>query len=146
MHRSHVGQRLLDHPVPDVWPVISSALMMSPTPAAISVESVRENRARVTEDDLADLHRDLELDPVPELSALLGAELRIPKIPPAEDGETMYQLPRRKSENLTTQAVRSEVAAELREDVHEDRDEEHEHPDQNEVAKIRPSSDRSSRP
>ena len=33
--------------LPEVWPVISSAWMMS-TPAATSVESVREKRAIVT--------------------------------------------------------------------------------------------------
>ena len=118
--------------LPDVWPVISSALMMS-TPAAISGERAREARQGHLEDYLADLHRDLELD-----------RSQTPRLAPCASPSGSRSRQRRGSgrrcrscragspENLDDPGSEWSIVAELREDVHEDGDEEHQHPDQDE--------------
>ena len=107
--------------------------MMS-TPAATSVESVREKRAIVTLRTTSpifigslSLIRSQRWRPVSRLLVL-----RIPKMVAIRTGKTMYQSFRRNPSRHDVLGQRRQLAAELLEDVHEDRDEEHQHPAEDE--------------
>ena len=71
--RPNVGERFLDHPVAGRLTGDLERLDDVDARGDEGRERPREARHRHLEDDVADLHRHLELDPVPELAALLRA-------------------------------------------------------------------------
>src|SRR4029079_7127457 len=92
-------------------------------------ERAREARHPDLEDDLADPDRRLYADAVPDPRALLGlfeAQHGPDAEPNAREDDVPVALQEVRHPDHDLRELR-EVAAELLEDVHEDRDEEHEH-------------------
>ena len=107
--------------------------MMS-TPAATSVESVREKRAIVTFSTTSPIFiGSLQLERVPLLAALLGL-LPAEERPETGRDDEQHVRPVFSRSDAVDDVLRQrrQLAAELREDLHEDRDEEHEHPAEDE--------------
>ena len=130
----HTRERVLDHPVPCGCPGDLEGLDDVDAGGDERRERPREARHRHLEDHVADLHRQAQLDAVPELAALLG--LLVPSDPVDRQTDRGEQ-----DEPVAANQVghahdvlrqRRKLPAELREDLHEDRNEEHQHPDQDE--------------
>src|SRR5580765_5737970 len=129
-----VRERFLDDPVASRLPGDLERLDDVHARGHEGRERPREARHRHLQDDVADLHRDLQLDPVPELPAGLG--LLEPADAPDRPAEG-----REDDEPVVAQLVRGldhplrqgrQLAVQLGEDVHEDRHEEHQQADQDE--------------
>jgi hypothetical protein len=107
--------------------------MMS-TPAATSVERVREKRHADLDDHLADAGWGADAHPVPEAAPLLGL-LEAADAPEGQAHQREDDVPSRPEEVRGTDddlGQHGQVSAKLREDPDEDRDEEEEHADQDE--------------
>src|SRR3954447_25243546 len=126
--RTNVAERLLDHPVPRTLAGDLEGLDDVHTRGDESRERAREPRHRHLEDHGPDLHRDLQLELIPLLTAGVGLlVLAQPEDQRTQDGEDDVVLLAQQIGDVDDVLRQCrKLTSELAEDLHEDRHEEHE--------------------